>query len=107
MSGSHHLVASVNEARNNVLRYWDEAPRNGLLQEIMSYARGWYACRNKSGAWALAPSKFVGYAENDADVYLRSHEERDGRLTERGLGQWFMKIPPGTPTFDELMNVLA
>jgi uncharacterized protein (DUF433 family) len=107
MSGSHHLVASVKEARSNVLRYWDEMPRSRDLQEIMSYARGWYACRSDASTWALAPSKFVGYADNDPQTYLRSHEERDGRLTERLLRRWFVNILPGTPIYDELMNVLT
>jgi uncharacterized protein (DUF433 family) len=107
MSGADHLIANVKQARTNVLRYWDEMPESTGLQDIMSYARGWYACRSEAGTWALAPSKFVGYANNDPDTYLRSHEERDGRITERLLRRWFVNILPSTPLHDELMNVLA
>jgi uncharacterized protein (DUF433 family) len=107
MSTAGRLVATLEQARNNVLRYWEEMPKSPSLQDFMSYARGWYACRNEAGTWALAPSKFVGYADNDPDIYRRSHEQRDGRLTERLLRQWFANIPPGTPIYEELMNALA
>jgi uncharacterized protein (DUF433 family) len=101
-----HLVTSAGEARRNVLRYAEEVRLGPALQEIMSYARGWYACRRETAEWALAPSKYVGYAENDAATYARFHQERDGRLSERLLGQWFVEATPGSPIHDELMEVL-
>lgn len=101
-----HLVATIDEARRNILRYGEELRRSGGLSEIMSYARGWYACHDEAGAWSLAPSKFAGYAANDADAYLKSHHQRDGRLTERLLGQWFEEVEPGSAIHDELLAVL-
>jgi uncharacterized protein (DUF433 family) len=107
MKKTHRLISTVSVARQNVLRYSDELQRSGPLQEIMSYARGWYACRNQSGDWAMAPSKFAGYADNDAESYVRQHRERDGRLTERLLSQWFVEVKPGRPIYNDLMRVLA
>jgi len=101
-----HLVTTADEARNNIGRYAAELARSEGLRDIMSYARGWYACRDESGAWILAPSKFAGYAANDAAAYLKSHNQRDGRLAERVLGQWFEDVQPGSATHADLLSVL-
>jgi uncharacterized protein (DUF433 family) len=107
MPKTQHLISAVSEARQNILRYSDELQRSRPLQEIMSYARGWYACRDKSGDWAIAPSKFAGYADNDAESYVRHHQQRDGRLTERLLSQWFVEVTPGTTIYADLTLELA
>lgn len=104
MSG--HLVTTVEEARGNILGYAREVRRSGALQDIMSYARGWYGCRDEAGEWVLAPSKFIGYVANDAEAYLKTHQQRDGRLTERLLGQWFVEIASGSPVHEELLTAL-
>ena len=101
-----HLVATIDEVRGNIVCYAEELRRSDGLSEIMSYARGWYACRDDAGAWSLAPSKFAGYAASNADAYLKSHHQRDGRLTERLLGQWFEEVAPGSAIHDELLAVL-
>ncbi len=100
------LVTAVDEARSNIVAYRREIERSAALREIMAYARGWYACRDDRGEFVLAPSKFVGYAGNSAEDYAKAHQERDGRLTERVLSQWFVEAPPGGALHDELVAVL-
>jgi uncharacterized protein (DUF433 family)/sulfur relay (sulfurtransferase) DsrC/TusE family protein len=99
------LVSQVGEAIANLGRFERELKHSPGLVEIMSYGRGWYASR-VGGTWRFGPSKFVGYAENDAEVYLKTHRDRDGRLTERVLSQWFEEIDSKTALHAELENAL-
>ena len=96
------LVTDVAEAKSNIDRYESELAKSAELQAIMSYARSWLGYRDKHGHWHVGPSKFVGYAENDAAAYLLSHQERDGRQTERVLAKWFEELQPGQADFDKV-----
>jgi len=100
------LVILRDDACENIRRFGNELVKNRKLAEIMSYTRGWYALRDTGGAWAFAPSKFIGYSGNTARDYLKSHRERDGRLTERVLSEWFMPVEPGTALHGELLGQL-
>lgn len=93
------------EACSNIRRFEAELDRSSNLAGIMSYGRAWYACR-AGRSWSLGPSKFVGYAGNDAKTYLSTHRERDGRLTERILSQWFEEVSSGSPIYEELHSCL-
>jgi uncharacterized protein (DUF433 family) len=99
------LVVSADAAKDNIARFEAELAKNQQLAEIMAYGRGWYATRSPKG-WALGPSKFVGYAGNNAKAYLSSHRDRDGRLTERALSQWFEDVEPGTALYREIHDAL-
>ncbi|HEY1706871.1 MAG TPA: DUF433 domain-containing protein [Rhizomicrobium sp.] len=99
------LVVSAGAAKDNIARFETELAKNPQLADIMAYGRGWYATRTAKG-WALGPSKFAGYADNSAKAYLSSHRDRDGRLTERALSQWFEDVEPGTALYDEVHAAL-
>lgn len=99
------LIVSGEEACSNIQRFEMELRKSPKLAEIMSYGRAWYGCKIQHG-WRLGPSKFIGYAENDARIYLSTNRERDGRLTERILSQWFEEIPATSPIYDELRSSL-
>jgi len=99
------LVTSAEDARKNVLAFEKEVAGNRKLAEIMSYGRAWYASRD-AGRWAFGPSKFVGYESNTAKRYLQTHDQRDGRLTERVLSQWFEEVPPDSALYRELHAAL-
>src|SRR5256885_8297789 len=99
------VVTDAEHACANIRHFEKELGRNRDLANIMSYGRAWYACKGAPG-WFLGPSKFVGYAENDAQTYLSTHQERDGRITERVLSQWFEEVAPGTTIYDELHAIL-
>jgi uncharacterized protein (DUF433 family) len=100
------LIASSEEARENIRRFSEELAKNRELAEIMAYARAWYAYRDARGAWSFAPSKFIGYSGNTARTYLRTHKQRDGRVTERVLSRWFEEVRPDTPLYGELLEKL-
>jgi uncharacterized protein (DUF433 family) len=111
MTGSAKLavVATRDEARANIARYQQETLDNpGLLQRA-PYVRSWYADRDESGSWLLAPSKFVGYRYATANDYLAdsgASGDRDGRQTERILSAWFSPVPEGSALAVELEAAL-
>lgn len=96
------LVTSIAEAKANIDRYEQHLAENPGLRAVMSYARAWHGYLASDGTWRIAPSKFVGYADNDADAYVRLHQQRDGRTTERALSMWFDKIEPGSAAYEDI-----
>lgn len=99
------VVVDGKGACANIRRFEKELGAHRELAGIMSYGRAWYACKS-DGRWHMGPSKFVGYSENDAKAYLSTHHNRDGRITERVLAQWFEEVEPRTAMYDELQSVL-
>lgn len=97
-----HLVSSFVEAKANIDRYERELAKSADLQAIMSYARQWHGYIAPNGDWRVAPSKFAGYANNNAEAYLRSHRDRDGRRTERALSAWFDQSKPGSASYEDI-----
>jgi uncharacterized protein (DUF433 family) len=97
-----HVVSSFSEAKANIDRYERELAKSTELQEIMSYARSWHGYLAPDGGWRVAPSKFAGYVNNNADAYLRSHRDRDGRRTERVLSAWFDQSKPGSAAYEDV-----
>ncbi|GAA0675111.1 hypothetical protein FHT00_002927 [Sphingomonas insulae] len=99
------IVPNVREALNNVRRFAREVKTSTILQSRLAYARAWYAHRDVEGDWHFGPSKFIGYEGMTAKEYV-NEEHRDGRITERQLGQWFTQVPEGTPLHAELDQAL-
>lgn len=89
------LVEDPAQAIRNIRWYQVELYANHKPVRRMSQARHWYAIEVR-GRWLFAPSKFVGYAENTAEVYLERANRRNGRNTEKTLEQWFEIAPPET-----------
>jgi uncharacterized protein (DUF433 family) len=111
MTGPRRLavIATRDEALANIARYQREAMNNPNLLQRASYVRSWYAERDRSGSWLLAPSKFVGYRYATAKAYLAdsgASGDRDGRQTERILSEWFSPVPEGSALAAELQTAL-
>jgi uncharacterized protein (DUF433 family) len=100
------LVSALAEAKANIDRYEHELARSSGLQAIMSYARSWHGYLASDGSWRVAPSKFVGFANNNAAAYLRLHQDRDGRRTERALSTWFDTIDPGRAAYEDITSAV-
>jgi uncharacterized protein (DUF433 family) len=96
------LVVTVEEATANILRFEKELERSAGMRAVMSYVRAWHAERAADGGWRVAPSKYVGYRNNDAEAYVKLHNRRDGRRTERALAAWFDEVTPASPRYDEI-----
>ncbi|EZP67425.1 hypothetical protein BV96_04374 [Sphingomonas paucimobilis] len=99
------IVSTARDALNNIRRFPREVKNSTLLQGRLAYARAWYAHRDAEGDWHFGPSKFIGYEGMTAEEYA-NEEGRDGRITERQLGQWFNQVSRGTPLYDELDKAL-
>jgi uncharacterized protein (DUF433 family) len=100
------LVSSPAEAKASIDRYERELAKSSDLQAIMSYARSWHGYLNADGSWRVAPSKFAGYANNDAAAYVRSHQQRDGRRTERVLSAWFDAVERGSAAYEDITTAV-
>src|SRR4051812_17808454 len=99
------LVTNPRDAISNVLRFEAQLARNSGLRARLAYARSWYAHPRDGGDWRFGPSKFIGYQGMTAKEYL-NEESRDGRRTERQLGEWFVQVPAQDPLHDELNRAL-
>lgn len=99
------IVPTARGALNNIRRFAREVKNSAVLQGRLAYARAWYAHRDVEGDWHFGPSKFIGYEDMTAEEYA-NEEGRDGRITERQLGQWFSQVPEGTPLYEELDKAL-
>lgn len=101
------VVASLDQAHENIHRYQAEVREQPELARLMRKVHAWYAIRSNDGIWLFGPSKFVGYAGNDAQTYLSAQGYRHGAKTEAALEAWFEVAKPGTPLRDELDDALS
>lgn len=100
---TQRLVVNRGEAVANIDRYERELAALPALQAVMSYARAWHGYQASDRAWRIAPSKFVGYADNDALTYLQLHKQRDGRRTERALAAWSEDVEAGSAAHHDML----
>ncbi len=100
------VVANLDEAVDNIGRYQTEVRKKPELAKLMRQVHAWYAIKSSDGIWCFAPSKFVGYAGNDARAYLVEAPQREGRSTEAVLRNWFVVVPPDTRRGAELNDAL-
>jgi len=100
------LVSDLADAKANIDRYEGDLAKSPELQRIMSYAISWYGYRTPDGSWRVAPSKFVGYADDSAAAYVRRHRQRDGRRTERALSTWFETLEPGSAAYEDVTSAV-
>lgn len=100
------VVANLDEAIDNVRRYQIEVLKKPELAKLMKQVHAWYAIKSNDGTWCFAPSKFIGYAGNNARAYLVEAPNRDGRSTEAVLKNWFVVVPSDTRRGAELNEAL-
>ena len=89
------IIVSPEEAASSIRHFQSEILESARLQDRLGYARSWYVLRVDEG-YIYAPSKWVGYADMTAEVYVSSSKEMDGRKTEFALKDWFEAIPRDT-----------
>jgi hypothetical protein len=100
------IASSLKAVLDNIERFGHEVEQSPELQARLAYARAWYAQQDCRGEWQFGPSKFVGYEGLDANRYIQSAEERDGRRTEAQLQQWFTVVNPSSELYAELSSAL-
>ena len=100
------VVANLDEALDNIDRYQVEVRKRLELAKLMKQVHAWYAIESSDGTWRFAPSKFIGYAGNNAKAYLVEAHHRDGGSTEAALRNWFVVVPPDTRRGAELNDAL-
>ncbi|RWP29078.1 hypothetical protein [Mesorhizobium sp.] len=100
------LVTNPAQVEANAVRFEGELAASAELQERLSYARAWYAFPRDRGGWRYVPSKFGGYKGMTAAEYL-DDSPRNGRRTEKQLGQWFVEVSEDDELHDELYDGLV
>lgn len=105
---AHALVDSLDQVRDNVVRFEREVRGSSDLLTRTRGFHGWCALESADGTWSFAPSTFVGYAQTTAADYLEDarNGDRDYRRAEKVLEEWFEVVPPGTPRGDQLAAAL-
>lgn len=96
------LVKSLDEVKKSLTIYAETLPLSKGLQERIKRHSAWYAVKGESGKWLFGPSKFIGYAENTAENYLREYSRLDGKDTEPTLRAWFEPVEEDTQFFQTL-----
>lgn len=99
------VVENLDEAINNIGQYQIEVRKKPELAKLMKQVHAWYAIKS-DGTWRFAPSKFIGYAGNNARAYLVEAPNRNGRSTEAALKNWFVVVPSDTRRGAELNEAL-
>ncbi|ODU20396.1 MAG: hypothetical protein ABS87_10070 [Sphingomonas sp. SCN 67-18] len=100
------VAASPRVVFDNIRSYKVALEENEELQRRASYHQSWYAFRD-GDTWLFGPSKFVGYEGIDADEYVSTSIERNGRATEAHLKKWFSVVENGSSLHDELADALT
>ena len=95
----NELVSELVQVIENIRRYQtelDKGPGSARKLHIglMKKTSHWYAVEpDADGRWLFAPSKFIGYVDNNAEDYIQS-TGRHGWDTEDRLRRWFDVAPP-------------
>ena len=93
MARTKLIVAEREQVLDNIRTYQTALKSAEGLQRRFSRHSAWYAIPDGAGGWIFGPSKFVGYADNDAEFYLKNSKERlDGKETEPVLSTWFKEV---------------
>jgi hypothetical protein len=102
----HAVVSDLQSALLNIARFGKELQKSAALRKRLAYMRYWYAYQDNEGQWQFGPSKFIGYDGMNADRYIGTAEDRDGRRTEAQLQQWFTAVDPRSELGSELGSAL-
>jgi hypothetical protein len=101
------MVATPEQVLDNIRKFEVEVKGSPDLQARLAYARAWYAEKDERGRWHFGPSKFIGYQDIDAKIYLAKAEDSDGRRTEAQLQSWFKVVGAETALHAELTSALV
>ena len=89
------FIRSRDEAIKNIITFNKELPSNPEVQGRLSSVKKWYYSEELD---MFAPSKFIGYKNNNMDLYLensskgKGSDRMDGRKTEVILEQFSDKV---------------
>ncbi|GGI12583.1 HNH endonuclease [Gottfriedia solisilvae] len=84
------LVEEIDEIKKNITQFNQDIVSNDNLRKKLAQFAQWYYIEQLD---MFAPSKYIGYKDMTAEVYLESDflEYADGRSTEHKLDKWFVK----------------
>jgi hypothetical protein len=83
------LVTSASQTLQNITQFNTELTSGQGLQHLLSSFVSWYAVKGSDGSIIFGPSKFIGYDNMTATLYLQINKQIDGRATEGALSCWY------------------
>jgi hypothetical protein len=106
------LVHSAATAKTNIVRFNEELKSQKFAQlvRLLPHVQAWYATRQSNGKILFAPSKFIGYSNMSAELYIAetgANGSLDGRVTEKKLSSWARVVDANFPESDALHQALA
>lgn len=106
MDADFSFVSTPADVAANIERYAAALRGSKELRRRARYHQSWYGVQRQDGTWAFGPSKFVGYENLDANEYVETSVERNGRTTEVHLRKWFNVVEAADPMRLELVGAL-
>jgi uncharacterized protein (DUF433 family) len=101
------LVSTLAEAVVNIEGYAAAMARSEQVRKSAAYTKWWYAAQDKSGKWSFGPSKYIGYAGANSDVYEKLYNDGfHGSGTQRALSLLFVEVDPRSALHHELYAAL-
>lgn len=92
----NELVETYEQVLENITQFNYELDKHDDdIVSQLAFFKQWYFIPELD---MLGPSKYIGYKEMDAAFYNRGHRlpgqkvGKDGRITERTLSKWFIKL---------------
>lgn len=100
------IIANPEQAAQGIRDFNHTLAGSPELQARLPYARAWYVLTAEGSKPLFGPSKYIGYRNMDADLYLEGNG-LDGRETERILANWYEVIDDDHPMYAKLFDELT
>lgn len=110
-------IASNKQVITNIMQFNKEAsdflhgkadPAVTTIVSNIPHYRAWYSFYDKTNdSYLFAPSKYIGYAEIDAQTYEKNQGNMDGRQTESALSTWYETISDSHEEYERLSEQLS
>lgn len=101
------LVTTAQQAFENTANFLREVERSPELAERFGLVHAWYIDTRDADRPIFGFSKFIGYEEMTAAVYLKEYKKLNGRNTEWALKQFCEELHPQSRQYGEYHQKLA
>ncbi len=94
------LITNADQVFENIERLNAELGKEPEISKHFSFVHAWYISLSDPEKPMFGFSKFIGYEELDAAMYLKQYKNLDGRNTEWALKDFSEELHPESPQFE-------